>query len=149
MKKVLLFAFALMAVSAVSAQDLNPVTWTYQAEKVAEGEYDLVFVAHIDDGWYVYSQYLESDEGPIPTSFTFKENGAVAKVGKTTEGGAKHEGYDEVFAMNLIKYSGNPKFTQRVKVSGATELTGYLEYMTCDKTKCLPPMEVEFSFSLK
>lgn len=149
MKKVLLFSIALFSFGALSAQVLNPVTWTFKAQKVADGEYDLVFTSHIDDGWYVYSQFLESDEGPIPTSFNFNENGSVQLVGKATEAGPKHEGFDDIFEMNVVKYSGNPTFTQRVKISGATTLTGYLEYMTCDKNRCLPPTEVDFSFSLK
>lgn len=148
MKKVLLFAFALLTFNAVSAQNLNPVKWSYQAEKVADGEYDLVFTAHVTDGWYIYSQYLESDDGPVRTSFNYIENENVTMVGKTEESGAKHEGYDDIFAMNLVKFSGQPKFTQRVKVSSPTVVTGYLEFMTCDKNRCLPPSEVEFTFSL-
>lgn len=148
MKKVLIFAFVLLIGGAVSAQTLNPVKWTYEAKKVADGEYDLVFQPHITDGWYIYSQFLVGDDGPIPTSFTFNDNGAVKRVGKTEEAGSRHEVYDEIFAMNLVKFSGKPTFTQRVKVTGETTLTGYLEFMTCDKTRCLPPMEVEFTFFL-
>ena len=149
MKKVLFFAIALFTFSALSAQNLNPVKWTYEAKKVADGEYDLVFVPHIMEGWYVYSQYLESDEGPIPTSFTFHENASVEMVGKTTEDGDKHEGYDDMFGMNVVKFSGQPQFTQRVKTSGETVLTGFVEFMTCDNNRCLPPTEVEFTFFLK
>ena len=149
MKKVLPFVFSLFLSSALSAQDLNPVKWTYQAEKVAEGEYDLVFQPHIADGWYVYSQFLESDEGPIPTTFFFDENSSVELVGKAAETGDRHEGYDDIFEMNVVKFSGQPKFTQRVKISGGTTLKGYLEFMTCDKNRCLPPMEVDFTFHLQ
>ncbi len=148
MKKVLLFAFALFATSALFAQ-LNPVKWSYEAQKVSDGEYDLVFTAHISDGWYVYSQYLESDDGPIPTSFSWGENDGVEFVGKTNEDGHKHEGFDEMFEMNVVKYSGKPTFTQRVKVASNVLLTGYVEYMTCDNDRCLPPTEVEFRFNLE
>ena len=146
MKKVLLFSLALFAYSALSAQDLNPVKWTYEAKKVADGEFDLVFTAHIEDGWYVYSQFLESDEGPIPTSLVFTDNPKVKLVDKAKEAGPKHEGFDDIFEMNVVKYSGQPTFTQRVKVSGHAHLEGYLEFMTCDKNRCLPPSEVAFKF---
>lgn len=149
MKKVLIFAFALFVAGVASAQTTNPVKWSYEAKQVADGEYDLVFTAHVTDGWYIYSQFLESDEGPIPTSFNYDENNGVEIVGKTAEDGPKHEGYDDIFAMNLVKYSGKPTFTQRVKVMGETTLTGYLEFMTCDKRQCLPPSEVDFKFYLK
>ncbi len=148
MKKVLFFAFALLAGSSLFAQ-LNPVKWSYEAISVGDSEYELVFTAHITDGWYVYSQYLESDDGPIPTSFTWGEEAGVELIGKTEEAGSMHEGYDDIFEMNVVKYSGRPTFKQRVRVNPNTLLTGYLEYMTCDNDRCLPPTEIEFRFNLE
>ncbi len=148
MKKLLFFAVALLAAGAVFGQ-MNPVKWSYEAKKVTDGEYDLVFTAHIQDGWYVYSQYLESDDGPIRTSFNFEENANVELVGNAKEEGRKYEGYDDLFAMNIVKFSGEPTFTQRIKVKSPTALTGYLEFMTCDNEKCLPPAEVNFRFGLE
>ncbi len=148
MKKAILLSMAFLVAGAALGQ-LNPVKWSYEATQVSAGEYDLVFTAHIQNGWYVYSQFLASDEGPIPTSFSFEENAKVELVGKATEKGDRHEGYDELFMMNIVKFSGEPKFTQRVKVSGETKLAGYLEFMTCDNQRCLPPTDVEFDFTLK
>jgi hypothetical protein len=34
-------------------------------------------------------------------------------------------------------------------VKSPTTLTGYLEFMTCDNEKCLPPAEVDFRFGLE
>ena len=65
---ILLFAF-----TSVFAQ-LEPVKWSFQAERVSETEYDIIFTAKIDKGWSVYSPYLESDQGPIPTTFQFYNN---------------------------------------------------------------------------
>ncbi|MEZ4987128.1 MAG: cytochrome c biogenesis protein CcdA [Saprospiraceae bacterium] len=40
-------------------------------------------------------------------------------------------------------------FTQKVKVTDFSQpIKGYLEFMTCDDEKCLPPTEVDFSFTL-
>lgn len=147
MKKVLLFALALFATNVIFAQ-LNPVKWSFEAQKVADGEYDLVFTANITDGWYVYSQNLESDEGPIPTTFSWGENPKFTLVGKTVEEGHKHEGYDEIFDMNVVKYSGRPTFTQRVKISEPTSFSVFVEFMTCDQNRCLPPKEIEAKFNL-
>ncbi len=137
-----------LLVAGVAFGQLNPVRWSYEAKKVADLEYDLVFTAHIEDGWYVYSQYLESDDGPIRTSFNFEENPAVELVGKNVEAGNRYEGFDELFYMNIIKFSGAPTFTQRVRVKSPTALKGYLEFMTCDNEKCLPPKEIKFGFDL-
>jgi len=148
MKKILLLSVAFFAAGVAFGQ-LNPVKWSFQSTQVSPGEYDLVFTAHIQNGWYIYSQFLDSDEGPIPTSFNFEKKTKVELIGKAKEKGDKHEGYDELFMMNIVKFSGEPTFTQRVKVTGETRLTGYLEFMTCDNQRCLPPAEVEFAFSLK
>ncbi len=148
MKSITVLAVALASTSFAYAQ-LNVVKWSYEAVKVSEGVYDLNFTAHIQDGWYVYSQYLESDEGPIPTSFHFDENEMVILEGKTEESGHRHEGYDELFMMDIVKFSGEPTFTQRVRVSGNTTLTGFLEFMTCDNERCLPPSQVPFQFKFE
>lgn len=60
------FLLFLAYFTKVDAQT-NPVNWSYEIVKVSDLEYELVFTATIDDGWYVYSQFLE-DGGPIPTS---------------------------------------------------------------------------------
>jgi thiol:disulfide interchange protein DsbD len=148
MKKILFFTMVFLTSGFVFGQ-MNPVRWTYEAKKVMDNEYDLVFTAHIENGWYVYSQYLESDDGPVRTSFNFEENAAVELIGQNVEEGHKYEGFDELFYMNIIKFSGEPTFTQRVKIASPATLTGYLEFMTCDNEKCLPPREVDFSFELK
>ena len=148
MKKTAFFPFTLFTTAATFAQE-SPVKWLYEAKKVTDGQYDLVFTANIQDGWYVYSQYLESDEGPIRTTFTFDENPSVKMEGKNVENGKKYEGYDDLFGMNIIKFSGTPTFTQRVKISAPTTLKGHVEFMTCDSERCLPPVEIPFRFDLK
>jgi thiol:disulfide interchange protein DsbD len=50
--------------------------------------------------------------------------------------------------MNIVKFSGEPTFTQRVTARAGTVLSGYLEFMTCDEEKCLPPVSVDFSIGL-
>lgn len=147
MKSILVLLLTVANASLALAQ-LNPVKWSYKAVNIADGIYDLTFTAHIQEGWYIYSQYLESDEGPIPTSFHFDENEMFTLEGKTTEEGPRHEGYDELFMMDIVKFSGEPIFKQRVKVNGKTTIKGYVEFMTCDNERCLPPKEVPFEFKL-
>lgn len=148
-KAITLFSLIAFFTTSLSAQ-LNPVSWSYTAEKVADNEYDLIFTAAADPGWYIYSQYLESDDGPIRTSFNFTDDDNFELVGKTKEEGKKKEGYDALFDMNVIKFSGTTKFIQRIKTSGSlAEIKGYLEFMTCDNDKCLPPQEIDFAFPLE
>jgi len=134
----------------LSAQILEPVKWETSHQYLGDDEYELVFTAKIDDGWKIYSQYLESDDGPIRTSFNFDESAHFKLIGRTEESETNRKKmFDEVFKMNLITMKKEGVFTQKIKVSDLSEpVTGYLEFMCCDDTRCLPPTEVDFSFAL-
>ncbi|MCC6724166.1 MAG: thioredoxin family protein [Saprospiraceae bacterium] len=111
-----------------------------------------MFKATIDEGWYVYSQYLEGDDGPVKTSFTYDKGSHFALVGKNTESSShRKELNDPLFDnMKVIKFAEKVTFTQKVKVSDASKpISGYLEFMTCNNERCLPPTEVDFSFQIK
>jgi cytochrome c biogenesis protein CcdA/thiol-disulfide isomerase/thioredoxin len=127
----------------------NPVKWSYATKDAGNGQVDLIFSGSIDEGWYTYSQFLESDEGPVPTSFTFEEGAHFKLVGKATEGGEIIKVYDKVFGMNLTKFKHKAVFTQRVQVNDASKpIKGYHSYMTCNEEMCLPPKDVDFSFKV-
>lgn len=130
------------------AQVLEPVKWTFSAEKVNDQEYDLIFTAHADDGWFIYSQFM-GDDGPIPTSLNFENATAFELIGKAAEKGNKKEGYDALFDMDVIKFSGTTQFVQRIKRLNKLEaISGYVEFMCCDSNRCLPPTEVDFVLNL-
>ena len=130
------------------AQETNPVSWSFFAEKTGAKEYTITYSADVVPGWYIYSQHTE-EGGPIPTGFYANENPAIELVGKVIEEGKKKEGLDALFEVNVIKFSGLVLFRQKVKLKeGATNLTGYLEFMACDNEQCLPPQEVEFDIAI-
>jgi len=149
--RFLTFLVVLISTSFVAfGQILEPVKWTMEQKHIAGDEFELVFKAKIEDGWKVYSQYLESDDGPIRTSFNFDKGDHFELVGKTEEAAANRKKvFDEVFKMNLITFKKEGVFTQKVKVKDYTKpIVGYLEFMCCDATRCLPPSEVDFEFAL-
>lgn len=114
-------------------------------------EFDLIFTAVMDKGWSIYSQHT-SDDGPVPTSFSFETGDHFTRVGEVSEnGGKKKEGMDPFFEVNVIKFIEGPvAFIQKVKVKDYTKpITGFLEFMTCDDESCLPPTEVDFNFKLQ
>ena len=50
--------------------------------------------------------------------------------------------------MEVTKFEKQAVFRQTIEIiSKDFKLTGYLTFMTCDDTKCLPPTDVEFSFN--
>lgn len=132
------------------AQIHNPVKWSHEYKQVTETEFDLIFKATIDEGWAVYSQYLESDDGPVRTSFEYDKGSHFTLKGKNEETGNRKEAYDELFEMNVIKFKKKAIFTQRIVVSDFSKpISGFLEFMTCDATKCLPPDQVDFEFKIE
>ena len=132
----------------LNAQIYDPVKWSFSWNKVSDTEADLIFTAKIQDGWYTYSQFMDGD-GPVPTSFEFDPGKHFAAVGKVKESGKIAKEFDKNFDMELVKIKEKGTFTQRIKVTDASKpITGWLTFMTCDATKCLPPKDVEFSFDI-
>ena len=150
MKAIVTLALSLLT-TFVGAQILEPVKWQMTSQAVGDNEFDLIFTAHIDDGWSIYSQHTDP-AGPVPTAFYFDAGDHFSAQGEVAEKGDKKEGPDPLFAgVTVIKFTHGPViFTQRVKVSDyASPITGYLEFMTCDDERCLPPTEVDFNFKLE
>jgi thiol:disulfide interchange protein len=129
---------------------LNPVKWRFEIEKVSGNDYKLKYIAKVDKGWTVYSQYT-ADDGPVPTSINYDEISGIELIGKTTESGAKKEGMDPYFGVNVIKFTADKPFVieQKIKVINASKpIVGYVNFMACDNEKCLPPTDAEFTLRI-
>ena len=100
MKKIFILFFTLLSV-ITSAQIFNPVTWDFSQKQVSDNEIELQFKATIDEGWHLYSQFIE-DDGPVPTEFTFTTEGGYSLVGTPKEG-IPIEEFDPNFDM-ILKY---------------------------------------------
>ncbi|MEO6130344.1 MAG: protein-disulfide reductase DsbD domain-containing protein [Saprospiraceae bacterium] len=105
--------------------------------------------AKIDDGWHIYGQGEHLEAGPIPTSLMLEDNPAFTKEGKPTdESSNRLQVHDEFFNMDLVQFKHDVKLTQLIKVKSASIISGSLEYMSCDESKCLPPEYLEFQIDL-
>lgn len=150
MKYLLACLFSLFFLITAFANTNNPVQWSWESEQLDNITYLLKFKATIEEGWTLYSQFTNEDDGPFPTTFEFMEGDHFELIGRTEEKGKIKEGIDPVFGVNVIKFVKGPVyFTQKVKVNDSgVPITGYLTFMCCDDEQCLPPTDVEFSFSL-
>ena len=145
--KKFLFIVVLAFPTLLFSQIFNPVAWEFSKEDFGGGEYELFFKASIEDGWYLYSQFVE-DDGPLPTTFTFSESDSYELIGTTQEGEPKQE-YDPNFDMVLSYFTKEAVFSQKVKaISSDAQVDGELMFMVCDATQCLPPEYIEFSFKI-
>lgn len=147
MRTFLLTAFLALSFSTSIAQIFDPVDWSFKAERVSETEAKLIFTASIEEGWHLYSQYID-EGGPIPTSFTFQELGGAKLKGKVSEGEG-HTEMDPNFEMVVKYFEDEADFVQMVEVDAkATTLKGELEFMVCNDERCLPPEYLAFEFSI-
>lgn len=141
----LLVLFCTLNAAFMVAQ--NPVKWSFTTKDAGNCQLDLIFTGTIDEGWYTYSQFLESEDGPVPTSITFDQQPHFKLIGKAKEGGEIIKAHDKVFDMNLTKFKHKAVLTQRVEVTDpAKPISGYINFMVCNDEMCLPPRDVDFSF---
>lgn len=148
-KSTLLATLVLMMSFSATAQILEPVKWEFKSKKISDTEVDLQFIAKIETKWHLYSQYVP-ENGPQPTYFEIDKSDSFELLGDVVEPKAKEE-YDENFEM-VVKYFGDAEvvFHQKVKLltDKPFKITGFLEYMCCDDSRCLPPTTVDFSFAV-
>ena len=148
MQIIYILFFSLLSIAAF-AQDNNTVQWKVESIQKDKGTVQLVMTATVKKGWYVYSQYLESDDGPVKTSIELEENKSITKIDTALEQGDKIEGYDALFDMKITKYKNQLKITQTLQVNQATTVKGFVTYMSCNDEMCLPPTDFHFEIALK
>lgn len=151
MKKTILFLLGFFVAGFVFAQSESPVSWTFNSKKIAANIYELRLTATMQPGWHLYSQKQPADAVAQPTSFTFNSNPLLSLDGAVKEVGKIEKFRDEKLDVSANQYSGKVDFVQVVKVKGnaKTNVTGKLEFQTCDDKKCLPPKTLPFSIALK
>ncbi|WP_237390687.1 protein-disulfide reductase DsbD family protein [Fulvivirga sediminis] len=146
--KHLFVAFLCIVANISFGQILKPVKWNFKIENQKERSATLVFTADINEGWHVYSQFIE-DGGPIPTSFHFDESKDYTLKGKVEEVSDVIKGFDNTFEMDIAWFENKAVFKQNVEFNKSpVNVKGYLEFMVCDDQQCLPPTEVEFDFNV-
>ena len=120
MKTVL--AFLLISITTITANaQLNPVSWSFSAKKIA-------------------------DKG-----FKINNNPLLLLEGKIKEVGKMEKFHDAKLEVSANQYANKVDFVQvvKLKANAKTNLTGSVEYQTCDDKKCLPPKTVNFTIPVK
>ena len=149
MRKTFFLSCLLMVVSLTSAfaQIQDPVQFKTELKKISETEAQIIFTGTIDAGWHVYSTDLP-EGGPISATFNTDKMEGMELDGKLTPQGKEIENYDKMFEMNVRYFEDKATFIQKLKITAANYfIEGYLQYGSCNDENCLPPTDVEFSFS--
>jgi hypothetical protein len=149
MKKWLLTVALAFGFYLLRAQ--SPVSWSFNSKKVSEKTYEVHLIANIQSGWHLYSQDQPSDAIAIPTSVTINNNPLLKLDGKVKEVGNLEKFQDKNLGISAHQYSNKVDFVQVVKVKSTakTNVSGSVEFQTCNDKKCLPPKTVNFDIALK
>lgn len=151
MRKTFLLSCLLLLLGLTSAvaQMQDPVQFKTELKIISDTEAQIVFTGTIETSWHVYSTDLPKD-GPISATFNIDKIEGVETDGKLTPEGKEMEAYDKVFDMKLRYFENKAVFVQKLKITSPTYfIEGYLQYGACNDENCLPPTDVEFSFSGK
>ena len=128
--------------------ELAPVTWTFSVERIGASQADLIFVARMESPWHIHSQRVR-EGGPLATKFAFEESDDFSLMGSVTEPGAIHR-LDAPFRMFVGMFDQTAIFRQRIHLwYDRVAVKGFVRYMTCNDTSCLPPQTAMFDMEIK
>ena len=138
-----------LGLTTAFAQIQDPVQFKTELKTISDTEIQIVFTGTIDEGWHVYSTDLP-EGGPISATFNTDKMEGLELDGKLIPQGKEIENYDKMFEMNVRYFEDKATFIQKLKVTAANYfIEGYLQYGSCNDENCLPPTDIEFSFSGK
>ncbi|MFZ1704030.1 MAG: hypothetical protein WAT79_06765 [Saprospiraceae bacterium] len=138
--KIGFIGFLLMTNIFTSLFGQSPVNWTFHFKDIGD-KVDIVATANIQKKWAIYSQFTEED-GPIPTTFYMSEEVVVFEEGKNVI-----SEMDPHFEVQVLKFKDKAVFTFQLEKKNKKALSGYVNFMTCDEERCLPPTRVPFNYS--
>ncbi|HET9570165.1 MAG TPA: cytochrome c biogenesis protein CcdA [Bacteroidales bacterium] len=148
MKRGLYLFFLLFLSLAVHAQILDPIHWDVRLKPIDNTNYQIVFLATIDDGWHLYNMDLP-EGGPVSTSFEIEVKQGLTLDGKTLATSKPVVKKDVQFDMVLSWFVREAIFLQKINISNPKtfHLKGHVQYMACNDESCLPPTPFDFEFT--
>lgn len=152
MIKKLLFSFVVLIIAGATAfAQLNPVSWAFNSKKIGDKTYEVRMTATMQPGWHLYSQVQPEDAIAIPTDIQFNKNPLISLNGSIKEVGKMEKFKDDKLGVAANQYAKKVEFVQvvKLKANAKTNLTGTIEYQTCDDEKCLPPKKVNFNLAVQ
>ena len=130
--------FSLISIFTLNGQDIEPVEWEYDLNKINDTEYNISFTASILDGWKLYSQF-SPDEGALPTTFRFINNTSDFEADELFNEDDYIVGFDNVFKMDLFYYENEANFNQNIKLldKDLNQIKVEIDYSSCDDELCI------------
>jgi len=146
-----IFILMVSILSGWSLHAQSPVSWSFSTKKVSGNTFEVHLTANIRSGWHLYSQDQPDDAIAIPTTVKINNNPLLKLDGKVKEVGNMEKYKDKILGISAHQYSDKVDFVQLIKLksSAKTNVSGSVEFQTCDDKKCLPAKTVNFNIALK
>ena len=132
--------FFIQCTSLLIAQ--NHVTWSFTFDNMNS---NLLITGTIDEGWHLYSQKTPANSGPIPVSISIDKQKGTKLIGKFQEKLEPHEIFDVNFDSKVYLFEHSYLAYQKIKINNTNKIIGNVQYMVCNDTQCLPPIDVPFT----
>ncbi len=139
MRFILVFLF-LISNNWSNAQ--NHVSWEFSYDKLSSS---ILVIGIIDEGWHLYSQKTPANSGPIPVTINITKKKNLKLIGKFQEKLEPHEIFDVNFDSKVYLFEYSYLAYQKIKIKNTNQIIGNVQYMVCNDTQCLPPIEVPFT----
>ena len=136
--------FFLKCTSLLFAQ--NHVTWSFTYDNMNS---NIVINGTIDEGWHLYSQKTPANSGPIPVTVNINKKKGLKLIGKCEEKHVPHEIFDVNFDSKVYLFEKSFFAHKQIKLKNTNQIIGNVQYMVCNDTQCLPPIEVPFALIIK
>ena len=124
----------------------NHVSWEFSYDKLSSS---ILVKGIIDEGWHLYSQKTPANSGPIPVTINITKKKGLKLIGEFQEKLEPHEIFDVNFDSKVYLFENSYLSYQKIKSKNIYQLNGSINYMVCDDTRCLPPIDVIFAIQLK
>ena len=130
--------FVIISILSLNSQEKEPVSWSYEVNKINSLEYQITFNAEIINGWKLYSQF-SPEEGSVKTSFKFLNNEGDYIASEIFNEEPYTVGYDNVFNMDLFYFEENASFNQLFKLVNKdfNQIKIEVDYSSCDDELCI------------
>ena len=109
-------------------------------------EVEILLTSVIEKDWYMYSNDMDPNLGPIAAEFGWKKDPSYTLVGKTKPIGS-HKHYEEVWKGTVSVMKGTAKFIQKIKLlSAKPNVKVGIYFQECSEVTgmCMPPYEQEY-----
>jgi hypothetical protein len=133
--------FVLFSGAFMVAWNQNHVQWS--------GTYDpstqqIVVSGLLDSTWHLYSPKTDAGLGPIALSIRLVERKGIKQQGDARFSPEPEAYMDENFGGTVYIWEKEVTIYQKVNFpKTCKEIKATVNYMVCDETQCLPPIDVE------